>query len=216
MKTIGQASRTQQIMPSSSLPAPVSLEEKQWVQRWTSPSDIERTFSPTHWGYTLSNPGKAYTASCPTLAAYDRLYGEGCAEDWVCMQITVLFAASSSREKGLANGLRLFSSAFSAEVRQYKLSELMLFFARYKSGKYDNSYASFDAKRIGNAFFKEFLKERVHEIDRVERAWVLQEIENRRFTPPEGYTSFSWYQELKRRAEQGDTEAAAQLQSPSI
>ena len=132
------------------------------------------------------------------------------------MQITVLFAASSSREKGLADGIRLFSSAFSAEVRQYKLSELMLFFARYKSGKYDNSYASFDAKRIGNAFFKEFLKERVHEIDRVERARVQQEIENRRFTPPEGYTSFSWYQELKRRAEQGDTEAAAQLQSPSI
>ena len=138
------------------------------MQKWTDPSDVERQFNPTHWGYTLSNPDKAYAASCPTLAAYDRLYGEGCAEDWVCTQITVLFAASSSREKGLADGIRLFSSAFAAEVRQYKLSELMLFFARYKSGKYDNSYASFDAKRIGNAFFKEFLKERVHEIDRVQ------------------------------------------------
>ena len=211
MKTIGQivqANRMPQNTPCTSLPAPVSREEKLWVQKWTGPSDVERQFNPTHWGYTLSNPDKAYAASCPTLAAYDRLYGEGCAEDWVCMQITVLFAASSSREKGLADGIRLFSSAFAAEVRQYKLSELMLFFARYKSGKYDNSYASFDAK--------EFLKERVHEIDRVERARVQQEIEDRRFTPPEGYTSFSWYQELKRRAAQGDTEAAAQLQNPSI
>ena len=153
-------------------------------------------------------------ASCPTLAAYDRLYGEGCAEDWVCMQITVLFAASSSREKGLVDGIRLFASAFAGEVRQYKLSELMLFFARYKAGKYDNSYASFDAKRIGNAFFKEFLKERVYEIDKCERAKVQQEIEQRRFTPPEGYTSYTWYQELKRRAQAGDTEAAAILNNP--
>ena len=176
---------------------------------------MERQFSPTHWGYTLANPERAYTASCPTLSAYDRLYGEGSAEDWVCTQITVLFAASSSREKGLVDGIRLFSAAFAAEVRQYKLSELMLFFARYKSGKYDNSYASFDAKRIGNAFFKEFLKERVYEIDRAERARVQQEIEQRRFTPPKGYTSYSWYQELKRRAEQGDAEAAAMISFPN-
>ena len=219
MKTIGQAilaSRTQQNTPSRCLPTPASLEEKTWVQKWSDPSEVERTFSPTHWGYTLSNPERAYMASCPTLAAFDRLYGEGCAEDWVCTQITVLFAASSSREKGLADGIRLFSSAFAAEVRQYKLSELMLFFARYKSGKYDNSYASFDAKRIGNAFFKEFLKERVYEIDRAERARVQQQIEERRFVAPEGYTSFTWYQELKRRAQAGDKEAAAQLEKPFI
>lgn len=153
-------------------------------------------------------------ASCPTLAAYDRIYGEGCAEDWICMQITVLFAASSSREKGLADGIRLFSSAFAGEVRQYKLSELMLFFARYKAGKYDNSYASFDAKRIGNAFFKEFLRERVHEIDRCERAKTQQQIEERRFVAPEGHTSYSWYQELKRRAQAGDEQAARQLEKP--
>ena len=217
MKTIAQviqASKTQQSTPSRSLPAPVSQEERLWVQRWSGPSDVERQFSPTHWGYTLSNPDKAYMASCPTLAAYDRLFGEGCAEDWICTQITVLFAASSSREKGLADGIRLFATAFAGEVRQYKLSELMLFFARYKAGKYDNSYASFDAKRIGNAFFKEFLKERVYEIDKCERSKLQQQIEERRFTPPEGHTSYTWYQELKRRAQAGDAEAAAILNNP--
>ena len=217
MKTIGQviqANRTLQNTPSKSLPAPASQEERLWVQRWSGPSDVERQFSPTHWGYTLSNPDKAYMASCPTLAAYDRLFGEGCSEDWVCTQITVLFAASSSREKGLVDGIRLFASAFAGEVRQYKLSELMLFFARYKAGKYDNSYASFDAKRIGNAFFKEFLKERSHEIDKCERAKIQQQIEERRFIPPEGYTSFTWYHELKRRAQEGDAEAAAILNNP--
>lgn len=83
----------------------------------------------------------------------------------------------------------------------------MLFFARYKAGKYDNSFASFDAKRIGNAFFTEFIKERNRELDRINRERTQEEIEQRRFTPPEGYTSFSWYNELKRRAASGDQEA---------
>ena len=42
----------------------------------------------------------------------------------------------------------------------------MLFFSRYKAGKYDNSFYSFDAKRIGNAFFKESLPKRNSEIGR--------------------------------------------------
>lgn len=187
---------------------------KAWLQKWTTHSDVERQFSPAFWGYTAQNPERAYLADCPTLAEYGELYGKDHPGYWIRMQMTALFATSNNREKGTADGIMLFSEAFAAEVRKYKLSELMLFFSRYKAGRYDNSYASFDAKRIGNAFFKEFLKERVHEIDRAERARVQQQIEQRRFTPPEGYSSYSWYQELKRRAGQGDAEAAAMIAHP--
>lgn len=185
-----------------------------WLQKWASHSDVERQFSPAYWGYTAQNPARAYLADCPTLGQYGELYGHDYPGDWIYLQILALYGASTNREKAVSDGIYLFSTAFAAEVRQYKLSELMLFFARYKAGKYDNSYASFDAKRIGNAFFKEFLKERVHEIDKAERARVQKEIEDRRFTPPEGHSSYSWYMELKRRADQGDMEAAKQLQTP--
>lgn len=177
---------------------------------------MERQFSPAYWGYTAQNPARAYLADCPTLGQYGELYGQDYPGDWIYLQILALYGASTNREKAVSDGIHLFSTAFAAEVRQYKLSELMLFFARYKAGKYDNSYASFDAKRIGNAFFKEFLKERVHEIDKAERARVQQEIERRRFTPPEGHSSYSWYQELKRRSSLGDPEAVSQLQNPVI
>ncbi len=90
----------------------------------------------------------------------------------------------------------------------------MLFFARYKAGKYDNSFASFDARRIGNAFFKEFIPERNNELDAINRKRVQDEIENRRFIPPKGYSSLTWYNELKRRAESGDEEARKMLISP--
>lgn len=159
------------------------------------------------WSYAAQNPERAYMAQCPTLGEYGVLYGEECPAFWIRIQITALFGSSGSREKGMADGIKLFAESFAEMARNYKLSELMLFFARYKAGKYDNSFASFDPKRIGNAFFKEFLPERVYEVDKAERKRVQQEIEERRFTPPEGYTSLSWYQELRRRADNGDTMA---------
>ena len=136
------------------------------------------------------------------------------AEKWVYMQIMALYGSSSNTDKGMVDGIRLFAASFSQEAALYKLSELMLFFARYKAGKYDNSYASFDTKRIGNAFFKEFLPQRQIELDRITKEEEAKKIEARRFTPPKGYTSLSWYQELKRRADNGDQEALKLLSQP--
>lgn len=145
---------------------------------------------------------------------YDSLYGEGSSDLWVETMVTGLFGASSSREKGNANGIRVFCQSFAGQAKGFKLSELMLFFARYKAGRYDNSYASFDARRIGNAFFKEFVNERNAELDRINRNAEQERIDKRRFTPPEGYSSLSWYQELKKRAESGDEEAQRLLKRP--
>lgn len=185
------------------------------MKRWKSRSDVERQFSPTHWGYSAGHPDRAYMAECPTLMQYDALYGEGASAYWVETQVTALFGASPTRETGLADGIRTFSAAFAAEVRTFKLSELMLFFARYKAGRYDNSYSAFDSRRIGNAFFHEFVKERNIELDRITKERQSEEIEARRFIPPKGYTSHSWYMELKRRAEAGDEEAKRLLTPPN-
>ena len=182
-------------------------EKTVFLTKWKSPSDVERQFSPSNWVYAISNPDKAYMADCPTLLDYGELYGRNCPADWIYLQVLALYGTSNNREKGTADGILLFAQSFAQEVKNFKLSELMLFFARYKAGKYDNSYSSFDAKRIGNAFFTEFIKERNRELDRITREQTQQEIEQRRFTPPKGYSSYSWYQELKRRAEQGDEEA---------
>lgn len=177
------------------------------MTKWKSHSDVEKQFAPSHWGYALSNPEKAYMAECPTMLAYEKLYGEGVSADWVYMQVLALYGSSGNKDKAVSDGILLFAQAFAQEVKTYKLSELMLFFARYKAGRYDNSYASFDAKRIGNAFFHEFIRERNNELDKITKEQTQKEIEERRFTPPEGHTSFSWYQELKRRASNGDVEA---------
>lgn len=155
----------------------------------------------------MTNTEKAYTANVASLAELERQHGSDNMVQWINVQITALFGASSSREKGVADGISFFSTSFAMQVRGFKLTELMLFFARYKAGRYDNSFANFDARRIGNAFFKEFIPERNSELDRINNKMIQEEIEKRRFTPPKGYTSLSWYQELKKRAADGDEEA---------
>lgn len=153
-------------------------------------------------------------SDCPTMMQYDAVYGQGSSEFWIEVQMSGVFGASSSKEKGVADGIRIFCQSFAAETKGFKLSELMLFFARYKAGRYDNSYASFDARRIGNAFFKEFVPERNRELDTINRRMIQEEIERRRFIPPQGHSSLSWYRELKQRAESGDEEAIRLLTPP--
>lgn len=194
----------------------VSQRNKVWLAKWKSRSDIERQFSPSNWAYTVANATKAYEADCPTLNDYDKLYGEGVSGEWVRLQMLALYGSSNCKDIGVADGIKLFSYNFAYEVKNYKISELMLFFARYKAGKYDNSYSSFDSKRVGNAFFKEFLRERNFELEKIHREQTQAEIEKRRFTPPEGYTSLSWYNELKKRASEGDSEASLLINSSII
>lgn len=143
-------------------------------------------------------------ATCPTVSDFDWIYGEGSASDWIAIQIIALFGASSSKDKELVNSIIIFSETFAAETKRYKLSELMLFFGRYKAGKYDNSYQSFDTKRIGNAFFKEFLPQREYEIGVYHQRQSQEESLKRRELPegyviPEGYNPYTWYKELIKR-----------------
>ena len=117
------------------------------------------------WGYAASNPEKAYMADCPTLLQLDALYGGGTSAYWVDTQVSAMFGSSSSREKGVVDGIGIFCQSFSSQISGFKMSEVMLFFARYKAGRYDNSYGAFDSRRIGNAFFKEFVPERNKELE---------------------------------------------------
>ena len=193
----------------------ISLTSKRaWLTKWKGRSEIVCAFSPMQWGYAASNPEKAYMADCPTLLQLDALYGGGTSAYWVDTQVSALFGSSSSREKGIVDGIVIFCQSFSSQISGFKMSEVMLFFARYKAGRYDNSYGAFDSRRIGNAFFKEFVPERNKELDLINRNKLAEEIERRRFVPPKGHTSLSLVQELRRRAADGDKEALRQLTPP--
>ena len=167
---------------------------------------MSRAYNPAYWGYTANNPERAYTALCPLLGDMDAIYGPGTSANWIDIQVSALFGASSKADRALADSIGIFADTFAAEVRVYKLSELMLFFARYKSGMYDNSYATFDTCRIGNAFFKEFVPQRTQELAKLEQKMSTEAYLKSRelpegYTVPKGYTPHTWYLERIRRGE---------------
>lgn len=167
---------------------------------------MHRAYNPSHWGYAAQNPRKAYLAACPTLEEYEAAYGPGEAANWIDVQVSALYGASPKADNAASDGIGIFANTFAAEARMYKLSELMLFFARYKAGAYDGSYAAFDTRRIGNAFFREFLPQRARELAAIERQAASEAALSRRELPPgyavpPGYTPWTWYLERVRRGE---------------
>jgi hypothetical protein len=154
--------------------------------KYPSPSDVEKSFSFVYWNYTIANPEKAYMSNCPSLSNYDNMYGDDSSYLWILGQITALFGLSSEKDEHKADGIGIFSKCFAKEVGAFKLSELMLFFARYAAGRYDNSWQTFDTHKIGNAFFKEFLPQRQKEIEiyeaRASREKVVREAMERKKT----------------------------------
>lgn len=170
-----------------------------------SPTTFLQRYGPTRWATVLNYPLTAYVADVPLLGDLNETV-PGAARLWIKTQVLALFFTSEARDKSTVDGIDFFAGCFAPEVYNYKLTELMLFFSRYKAGRYDNSYATFDSRRIGHAFFKEFLPERRAEMERMERRQANERKEAERWTPPEGYTSLTWYQECKRRAAAGDEE----------
>ena len=61
-------------------------------------------------------------ADCPSLMQYDALYGCGSSEYWIDIQVSGIFGASNSKEKGVADGIRIFCQSFASQVKAYKLS----------------------------------------------------------------------------------------------
>lgn len=184
----------------------VAHADTAWPYRWQSTADVERAFSPINWAYAAANVTRSYTAQCPTLQQYADRFGQQFAADWIQIQMLALYGSSSNMSKGIADGIPLFCASFAAEAGRYKLPELMVFFARYKAGRYDKGFSSFDCRRIGNAFFREFLPDRTEELYRIElgrqRQLRLDEEQNTARSNqqqiPEGYNSFTWFLHCKR------------------
>lgn len=112
----------------------------------------------------LSDLEKAYSEKSPLLSDLDRMYCEGSSTLWVKTQLLTIDFASSVKEGADENALNEFSSLFVGQYHYIKLTEFILFVARFKLGKYGKFYGYFDTITIGEAFRK-FLRERGEELD---------------------------------------------------
>ena len=114
-----------------------------------------------------ANPSKAVMGDYPTLTDLKSAYGKNFAAIWLVPQIdnlTLFTGAKNITEQQHEELAKIIATEYS----YLKITELLLFFHRFKSGHYGRFYGSVDPMVITCAL-RDFIKERNIFIDQYER-----------------------------------------------
>lgn len=152
-------------------------------------------FNPSQQVLFARHKEKCLMGQCPTLVDIRRIWGNQCSETWIEIQLRDLAEYSGAREKPNILQLEEAARMICEEFYYLKLSELMLFFARYKTGHYGKFYGSVDLMAITEAL-QEFKLWRFDEINRIEERQATEKRMNTPMHDPESLTYDEW-QELK-------------------
>ena len=110
---------------------------------------------------------RCYFGNIPTLAEINRIYDKQAAVAWLIPQLTNLAEFSNCKTSFSEMQIRECAEMIVSEYSYLKLSELMLFFYRFKCGVYEKFYGSVSPMTI-MASLLIFLEERRAEIKRLE------------------------------------------------
>ena len=102
----------------------------------------------------------------PTLTDINIAYGNGFAEDWLLPQLVNISKHVGARNMN-AEQLTELAGLIATEYRHFKITELLFFFYRFKTGRYGRFYGTVDPMVIMCAL-REFSDERYVMIDRIE------------------------------------------------
>ena len=115
----------------------------------------------------------------PTLSQVKRDYGSNAPEIWLVPQLANLSEYCGARDKLTRPQLRELAWTIAHDFHYLKVSELMLFFRRFKSGRYGRFYGSVDPLVITKAL-RDFVAERNNAIDHYEREEKKRRLEEDR------------------------------------
>lgn len=138
-------------------------------RRYPTFERLGTAYSATLQPLLLASPEKAYSEKSPVIGDLGRMYHPEAPALWVETQLQTLDFASQTKEGADGKALTEFSRLFAAQYGGIKLTEFLLFVARFKLGRYGKFYGYFDTLTIGEAFRK-FLRERGDELAVLERA----------------------------------------------
>ena len=112
----------------------------------------------------------------PVLSELNMAYGEMTATMWLVPQLYDLSEYCGAKEKLQGKPLEECASVIATDFYYLKVSELMLFFHRFKSGRYGRFYGSVDPLVITRAL-RDFIAERNNAIDIYEKEMKKKELE---------------------------------------
>lgn len=195
---------------SKSVAACLSDASRRVVTAYGTSAQFRQTFSPVRQFHFASYPRQCYLGSAPALAHVAIAYGHGVANAWLMEQLADLAEFSGSTGKMSPAQLRACAYSIASAYAWLNVAEIMLFFARFKSGRYGRFYQSVDPLIVTNAL-REFVGERFSELQKYE----YEENAKKREEQREGTISRAEYERLLWLAVYGD-EAAQQLLTPPV
>lgn len=178
------------------------------TKQYSDPKQFLEAYNPDLQPRCASHPAKCFLGTAPTLRTVGQAYGTGVSEMWLEIQLKDLARYAGSLNKLDETQSEQTARAIIAGYPQLNVAELMLFFQRFKAGKYGKFYGAVDPLTITTAL-REFSKQRIAEITAIELAQRNAELQK----PRKGIT-YKEYQALKARAEAGDYEAQQRLLPP--
>lgn len=137
------------------------------VSKYGSRDDFLKTYNPSYQMQKCSNAEDCMFGDYPTLSELRTAYGDNVPKMWLLPQLYDLSEYCGVKDK--LEGTPLEETAFVIATEYYymKVTELMLFFHRFKAGRYGRFYGNVDPLVITTSL-REFNRERTAAIERKE------------------------------------------------
>lgn len=150
-------------------------------------------YSPSHQMEVCGDTDICFFGDYPTLAVLKRDYGKNAPLTWLVPQLTDLALYCGCKDKLSKEQYKECAFVIATEFHYLKVSELMLFFHRFKTGRYGRFYGSVDPLIITESLRK-FCEERWYSYERHDQ----EERERREAEDRKGALSREEYLKLKQ------------------
>lgn len=137
------------------------------------------TFNPGIQKMVFQNIERAYNGTAPSLAVVKSAYSYDIAVVWIMAQLENLNDFCGVKEKMNTEQMECVADLVLSEYFYLKITELMLFFYRFKCGKYGEFYGVVDPQKVMIALGK-FDKENYAEKVRFDKAQREKELADKR------------------------------------
>jgi hypothetical protein len=161
----------QQIGSKDNLPSEC---KKQWAveirEKFGSDVDFLKTFNPSNQVLFIEKGlERCFVGLAPSLNRTKKTYSNETVKNWLIAQLIDLSLFVGIKEKPEITTLEAISDTIMLLYGFLKVTELMVFFQRFKAGKYGTFYGSIDGIIITSAI-NEFLEYRKEMLNKIERS----------------------------------------------
>lgn len=138
------------------------------VERFGDRGGLLLAYNPSSQNDFCRDPMRCVTGNAPTLTDANMAFGGNTAAMWLVAQLQDISEFCGCRDKLTVTQLEGLARLLASAYPWLKLTELMLFFHRFKLGMYGKFYGAVDPIVITTSL-RTFLSERAGMIDEAER-----------------------------------------------